>query len=74
MANKQTAWYQPCDLRDAHHLYIPFARTDQVKRLSFFSLPKLWNELPDCKLTPNPITFKIALKWHLFNLIKANPL
>ena len=62
------------DLRNAHHLYIPFARTDQVKRLSFFSLPKLWNELPDCKLTPNPITFKIALKWHLFNLIKANPL
>ena len=62
------------ELRDAHHLYIPFAQTDQVKQLSYFSLPRLWNELPDCKLSTNPITFRIAFKWHLLNLIKARPL
>ena len=47
-------------LWDAHLLYIPFARTDHVKRLPFFSLPKLWNDLPDFKLSRNHITFKIA--------------
>ena len=59
------------DLRDGHHLYIPFARSEQVKRLTYFSLLRIWNELPDCKLTPNPITFKIAIKWHLQNLVKT---
>ena len=56
------------DLRDSHQLYTPFARTDHVKRLPYFSFPKIWNELPDFKLSRNPITFKIALKWHLHNL------
>ena len=31
------------DLRDAHQLYLPFARTDHVKRLPYFSFPKTWN-------------------------------
>ena len=53
------------DLRDAHLLYVPYARTDHVKKLPFFAFPKMWNELPDFKLTPNPTTFKIALKFHL---------
>ena len=53
------------DLRDDHQLYIPFARTDQTKKLPFISLPTIWNELPDFKLTPNKTTFKIALKQHL---------
>ena len=56
-------------LRDAHLLYVPFARTDQVKKLPFFSFPKIWNALPDSKLSNNPTTFKIALKWHLFNIL-----
>ena len=55
------------ELRDAHQLYIPFARTEHVKRLPFFSLPKIWNDMPDFKLTNNPTTFKIALKYHLHN-------
>ena len=59
------------DLRDAHLLYVPFARTDHVKRLPYFALPKLWNELPDCKLSSNPITFKIGLKWHLHGLVSG---
>ena len=53
------------DLRDAHLLYVPYARTEHVKKLPFFAFPKIWNELPDFKLTSNPTTFKIALKFHL---------
>ena len=60
-------------LWDAHLLYIPFARTDHVKRLPFFSLPKLWNDLPDFKLSRNHITFKIALKEYLHELSSADP-
>ena len=56
-------------------MYIPFARSEQVKRLTYFSLPRILNELPDCRHTPNPITFKIAIKWHLRNLVKSqNPI
>ena len=61
------------NLRDAHLLYIPFARTDRVKRLPFFSLPKLWNDLPDFKLSRNPTTFMIALKEYLHKLSSAEP-
>ena len=43
------------DLRNRHHLYIPFARTDHVKRLIYFALPKTWNDLPDSKLNSNNI-------------------
>ena len=57
------------DLRDTHLLYAPFARTDHVKRLPYFAFPKIWNELPDCKLSPNPVTIKIGLKWHLHMLV-----
>ena len=58
------------DLRDGNQLYTPFARTEQVKRLTYFSLSRIWNNLPDCKQSPNPTTFKIALKWHLHNLVQ----
>ena len=57
------------DLRDAHQLYLPLARTDHVKRLPYFSYPKTWNDLPDLKLSSNPTTFKISLKSHLHSLI-----
>ena len=30
------------DLRDAHQLYIPFARTDHVKRMPYFSSVKFF--------------------------------
>ena len=59
------------DLRDAHLLYVPFARTEHVKRLPYFAFPKLWNEMPDFKLTSNPVTFKIALKFHLHELVRG---
>ena len=53
------------DLRDGHHIYIPLARTEHVKRLTHFALPKTWNDLPDSKLNRNTTTFKIFLKNHL---------
>jgi len=56
------------DLRNGHNIYIPFARTDQVKRLTYFALPMTWNELPDDRMTPNKITFTIALKDHLHHI------
>ena len=56
------------DLRDAHQLYLPLARTDHVKRLPYFSYPKTWNDLPDLKLSSNSTTFKISLKSHLHSL------
>ena len=60
------------ELRDAHQLFIPFARTDHVKRLLYFSFPSLWNNLPDCKFSSNPVTFKIGLKDHLLSLVIEN--
>ena len=59
------------DLRNGDDLYIPLARTDQVKKLPFFALPQMWNELHVQKHTPNPTTFKIAIKNHFLSL--TNP-
>ena len=59
------------ELRNAHQLHIPFARTDHVKRLPYFSFPKIWNDLPDFKLTNNATTFKIALKYYLHDLVNT---
>jgi Reverse transcriptase (RNA-dependent DNA polymerase) len=56
-------------LRNANDLYVPRARTEHTKKLPYFALSKLWNDLPDLKLTPNPITFKILIKEHFSNAI-----
>jgi hypothetical protein len=50
------------DLRNAYDLYVPLARTEQVKRLPYFELARLWNDLPDIKLIPNPILFRSQIK------------
>ena len=55
------------DLRNGDNLHIPLARTDQVKRLPYFALPLMWNDLHVQKYTPHPITFKIAIKTHFLN-------
>ena len=68
MDDQWTAWYKPWPQR-CPPIICSFARTDHVKRLPYFAFPKLWNELPDCKLSSNPITFKIGLKWHLHMLV-----
>jgi hypothetical protein len=55
------------NLRNNDELPIPFARTEQTKRLPYFSFPKIWNNLHDQKWTQNPITFKISMKQLLTN-------
>jgi hypothetical protein len=54
-------------LRNDNDIYIPLAVSEQVKRLPYFSLATNWNNLPDEKLYPNQITFKISLLDHLKN-------
>ena len=39
-----------------------------MSKMSYFALLKMWNQLHDQKLTPNPITFKIAIKDYFLNL------
>ena len=56
------------NLRNDNDLYIPIAKTEQTKRLTFFALPKMWNDLYEQKYTPNPITFKIAIKQHFLEI------
>ena len=56
------------ELRNADDLYIPLARTEHVKRMPYFALPKMWNELQVQKFTPNPTTFKIAIKDYFLSL------
>ena len=60
------------ELRNGHQLYIPFARTDHVKRLTYFALPKTWNDLPDSKLNSNVTTFRIFLKNHLLSQLHSS--
>ena len=57
------------NLRNSSELYVPLARTEHVKKLTLFALPKIWNNLPDFKSNPNKIAFKRTLKTHLLNLI-----
>lgn len=63
-------------LRNADDLFIPLARTDQIKRLPLFALPRLWNDFYEQKFTPNPTTFKIAIKSYFKDLLDdhLNPL
>ena len=57
------------ELRNADDLYIPYARTEHVKKMSYFTLPRIWNELTEQKFTPNPTTFKIAIKDYFLSLM-----
>jgi Reverse transcriptase (RNA-dependent DNA polymerase) len=50
------------NLRNANDYFIPHIINEQIRKLPYFSLPKLWNEMNIMKLTPNPTTFKIFLK------------
>ena len=59
------------NLRNFNEFYVPLARSEQVKKLTLFSLPKIWNSLPDFKLNINKLSFKRTLKTHLLNNIIA---
>lgn len=51
-------------LRNSNEFYTPLARSEQVKKLTLFSLPALWNSLPEFKTNNNKNSFKRALKSH----------
>ena len=53
------------NLRNDNDLVIPFARTENIKKLPYYSLPIEWNKLGDIRFQHNPFTFKLVLKNHL---------
>jgi hypothetical protein len=55
------------ELRNASDLYIPRAVNDHVKKLPYFALAYNWNSLPYDRLHPNPTTFKIFLRKHIWD-------
>jgi hypothetical protein len=61
-------------LRNNDDFYVPFARTNLIERLLYFSLPKLWNEFQDevLKSEANKIVFNAKLKGHLIGQLNAN--
>jgi hypothetical protein len=61
-------------LRNNDDFYVPFARTNLVERLPYFSLPKLWNEFQDdvLKSEANKIVFNAKLKGHFISQLNAN--
>jgi hypothetical protein len=55
------------ELRNANDFLLTQPRTETFKKSTFYSLPTEWNNLaPEIKLQQNRITFKWALKAHLF--------
>jgi hypothetical protein len=47
-----------CNLRNADDYYTPVLINEQLIKLPYFVLPKLWNEIPIMKHAPYPVTFK----------------
>jgi hypothetical protein len=56
------------ELRNGQDIYLPVATSDQAKKLPFFSLAKVWNDLPYEKMYQNQLTFKIWLKEYVNNI------
>jgi hypothetical protein len=61
-------------LRNTDDFYVPFARIAQVKRLPFFALPKIWNELEDdvIKCESSKPIFNSKLKYYFIEKLNAN--
>ena len=59
------------ELRNADDFYVPVVRTANVKNMSYFTLPRMWNDQHEQKFTTNPTTYKIAIKNHFLSL--TNP-
>jgi hypothetical protein len=56
------------DLRNNQDIYLPAATSEQAKKLTYFVLAKIWNDLPYEKTYRNHLTFKIWLKEHVKNV------
>jgi hypothetical protein len=61
-------------LRNNDDFYVPYARTNLIERLPFFSLPKFWNEFLDdvLKSESNKIVFNAKLKGHFMDQLNAD--
>ena len=57
------------ELRNANAYLVPAARIELFKKFPLFSFPTAWNEVGVLAYYSNNITFRIALKEHLFSLI-----
>jgi len=65
---------QNLNLRNADDYYILNPRVDSFKNIPLYSFALEWNNLAkEIKYQYNRITFKIALKEHLFNSMYNNP-
>jgi hypothetical protein len=62
------------NLRNNDLFTLPPFRIELFKKFPLYSLPFIWNELPDSlRYQHNRTTFKIALVDHLFNSLVPNP-
>jgi hypothetical protein len=62
------------NLRNNDDYFSPPSRTTFLSRFPLFSLPSLWNNLPDnLKEIANKNSFSYNLKKHLLNLLNTNP-
>jgi hypothetical protein len=57
------------ELRNANDFIVPHARIELFKRFPPHSFPSEWNRIGDLRYQHNKVTFSIALKNHLFDLI-----
>jgi hypothetical protein len=53
------------ELRNDQDIHVPMATSEQAKKLPFFALAVVWNQLPYEKTYANPTTFKIWLLEHV---------
>jgi len=57
------------NLRNANDLFVPAHHYATVKRLPFYTFPRLWNDEPDRKTIPNVNTYVKKLKKSLLDAI-----
>jgi hypothetical protein len=60
------------ELRNANDIYVPLANSIPVKKMPYFAISTMWNNLPYDRMQPNPTTFRIALNDHFWNLLTTN--
>ena len=57
------------ELRNADAYLVPAARIELFKKFPIYSFPVAWNEVGILGYYYNIVTFKVALKEHLFSLL-----
>jgi hypothetical protein len=57
------------EFRNIPDFIVPFARTELIKRMPTFHLPTIWNNAGIVTYHSNKVTFMIALKNDLLNML-----